>query len=379
MTSIIQSKPDRKYEVELWWQGTTKVGEIGRLLNSFKWTETRNGVDAIDFNIDQGVLKEYCDKIGEEPQTLLQIKNTDVKIKRYDEYRLGGFVNDFPDPNYNQSNSTVSIACDGYLNLLEDQVIREAKTYTQQYTTDIASDLIKYACDKAGSTLGITISSENYYDTGVKRDRTYDNQQNIKDAVVNLTSLGDGSNDFDFRFTPMRVFEAYDTNNPLVHDMTVVYPAPAKANGKQAGALSMSVGLVADMANYVIAKGSGQGDETITSTAQDATSIAQYGVHEAVISYSDVSEMATLQQYAEAELETRKVPLFLPKPQVNGAEFDVGVIHAGDVIRVQNDKSPWFSIDGYYRIEEMTVTVDSNGNETVDLTLSDLGLSKAGI
>lgn len=374
-----QSKPDRKYEVELWWRGTTKVGEIGRLLNSFKWTETRNGVDSIDFNIDQAVLKEYCDKIGEEPQTLLQIKNTDVKVKRYGEYRIGGFVNDFSDPNYNQSNSTVSIACDGYLNLLSDQIIREDKTYSQWYTTDIAGNLIEYACSKSGSTLGITISGENYYNTGVKRDRTYDNQQNIKDAVVNLTSLGDGSHDFDFRFTPFRVFEAYDANSPLVHDLTIIYPSPSKANGKEAGALSMNVSLISDMANYIVVKGSGNGDVTKTVTVQDTESIAQYGVHERVLSYSDVEEEATLQQYGEAELATSKKPLFLPRPQVNGAEFDVGVIHAGDVVRVANNKSPWFNIDGLYRIEEMTVTVDDTGNETVDLTLSDIGLSQEGV
>ena len=82
MATIIKSKPTRKYEVEVWWQGKTFIGEIGRLLNSFSWKEVRNGVDAIDFNIDQGILMDYCNKIGEQPSTLLQIKNTDIKIKR---------------------------------------------------------------------------------------------------------------------------------------------------------------------------------------------------------------------------------------------------------------------------------------------------------
>lgn len=368
------SKPMRKYKVEVWWRNRTKVGEIGRLLNSFKWTESRNGVGSIDFNIDQGVLSDYCQKIGEDPAVLLQLKNTDIKLKRYGKYRIGGFVNDFPDINFNQSNTTVSVSCDGYLNLLADQMVTDTRRYTQQYTADIASDLIRYACAKSGSTLDITISNANYYATQVRRDRTYDNKQNIKDAVVNLTSLGDGSNDFDFRFTPFREWESYDINNPVVHDMTVIYPAPAKASNRQAGATSMSMKLVSSMANYIIARGSGQGDTTLVVTASDAESIAQYGIHESVLDYSDISVRETLLQHAEAELAVKKLPIFLPQPKVNGAEFDVGSIHAGEVIRVINNKSPWFKVDGLYRIEEMVVSVNSEGSEEVDLTLSSLGV-----
>ena len=370
------SKPMRKYEVEVLWRNRTKVGEIGRLLNSFKWTESRNGVGSIDFNIDQGVLSDYCQKIGEDPAVLLQLKNTDIKLKRYGKYRIGGFVNDFPDINFNQSNTTVSVSCDGYLNLLADQLITDTRRYTQQYTADIASDLIRYACAKPGSTLDITISNANYYATQVRRDRTYDNKQNIKDAVVNLTSLGDGSNDFDFRFTPFREWESYDINNPVVHDMTVIYPAPAKASSRQAGATSMSMKLVSSMANYIVARGSGQGDTTLVVTASDAESIAQYGIHESVLDYSDISVRETLLQHAEAELAVKKLPIFLPQPKVNGAEFDVGSIHAGEVIRVINNKSPWFKVDGLYRIEEMVVSVNSEGSEEVDLTLSSLGVKQ---
>lgn len=370
------SKPMRKYEVEVWWRNRTKVGEIGRLLNSFKWAESRNGVGSIDFNIDQGVLSDYCQKIGEDPAVLLQLKNTDIKLKRYGKYRIGGFVNDFPDINFNQSNTTVSVSCDGYLNLLADQLITDTRRYTQQYTADIASDLIRYACAKSGSTLDITISNANYYATQVRRDRTYDNKQNIKDAVVNLTSLGDGSNDFDFRFTPFREWESYDINNPIVHDMTVIYPAPAKASSRQAGATSMSMKLVSSMANYIIARGSGQGDTTLVVTASDAESIAQYGIHESVLDYSDISVRETLLQHAEAELAVKKLPIFLPQPKVNGAEFDVGSIRAGEVIRVINNKSPWFKVDGLYRIEEMVVSVNSEGSEEVDLTLSSLGVKQ---
>lgn len=373
---MIGTRKQRKYEVEIWYQGKERIGEIGRLLNSFKWSETRNGVSTIDFNIDQSVLQEYCSMRGEQPSTLLQLKNTDVKVKRNGEYRLGGFVNDFPDPNFNQSNATVSIACDGYLNLFADQIIREDKRYSQQETTDIFWDLINYANTKQGSLLSVAKDATNWFKTGIKRDRTYDNQQTIKDLLVNLTSLGDGSNDFDFRFNAQRQVQTFNANKPVVHDMTIIYPAPGKTTRRLAGATSMSVGLVSDMANYIIAKGSGTGSETKIATAQDGASIKQYGVHEAVISYSDVGDLDTLMQHAQAELAVRKQPVFLPKPKVNGAEFDVSKIHAGDVIRVQNHKSPWFDIDSLYRIEVMEVDVDENGSEDVSLTLSALGVNQ---
>lgn len=360
----------RKYEVEVWYQGKTLMGEIGRLLNSLKWKEVRNGVDSIDFNIDQGVLMDYCNKIGEDPATFLQIKNTDIKLKRNGEYRLGGFVNDFPDPNFNQSNATVSIACDGYLNLLSDQIV-QTQIYNQWYTVDIASDLIIGVNDRTNSTLGISIDYDNHFSPKVKRDRTYDNDQIVSDCLVALTSLGDGSNDFDFRFDPFRKFQTFDFNNPTIWPDTIEYPAPRKG----IGANSMSVGVVADMANRIIAKGSGSGEDvTARAVADDIPSQKQYGIHEAVVMYNDVKAVDTLKQYAEAELQVRKQPIFLPKPVVNGALFDVGRIHAGDVIRVVNRKSPWFQVDGLFRIEEMEVTVDENMSESVSLTLSNLGV-----
>ena len=360
---------NRKYEVEVWYQGTTLLGEIGRLLNSFSWTETRNGVGGIDFNIDESVLKEYCDQIGEEPKVFLQLKNTDIKVKRNGAYRIGGFVNDFPDPNLNQGNSTVSISADGYLNLLSDQ-ITQVTSYANTETTDIAWDLVDKVTNRTGSALGITKDTTNWFVTGVNRDRKYDNDQYVKDLLVALTSLGDGSNDFDFRFTPFRGLQTFDFNNPTVHSLAIEYPAPRKG----IGALQMNIGVISDMANRVVVKGSGQGEATISVTVENSSSIETYGIHEAVVSYSDVTDAATLTEKANAILAVKSYPILLPKATVNGSEFDVSSIHAGDLVRVINNKSPWFAVDGYFRIEEMKVNIDSNSNEEVELTLSNLNL-----
>lgn len=358
----------RKYEVEVWHQGTTLLGEIGRMLNSFSWVETRNGVGGIDFNIDESALKEYCDSIGEDAKTFLQLKNTDIKIKRYGSYRTAGFVNDFPDPNYNQSNSTVSIAADGYLNLLADQIVQNP-SFSQVETTDIAWNIVNGVSSRAGSTLGITKDSTNWFATGVLRDRTYDNQQYVKDLLVNLTSLGDGSKDFDFRFTPMRKMQTFDYNSPTIHDVTIQYPAPTKPN-KGVGATSMTLRVASEMVNKVIAKGSGQGSATLVAEYQDDTSIAQYGIHEAVVLFSDISDTTILMQKAQAIVAAKKDPIVLPVVNVNGATFDISLIHAGDVIKVINTKSPWFPIDAYFRIEEIKVSIDKNSNEDIELILS---------
>lgn len=360
----------RKYEVEVWYRNSTLLGEIGRLLNSFSWTETRNGVGGIDFNVDESILVDYCTRIGEDPKTFLQLDNTDIKVKRNGEYRTGGFLCDFPDPNFNQGNSTVSIAADGYLNLLSDQVT-QTTSYVGVDTTAIAWDLVNGVSSRAGSTLGITKDTANWFTTGVLRDRTYDNDQYVKDLLVALTSLGDGANDFDFRFTPFRNLQTFDFNNPTVWgDVIIEYPAPRKG----IGATSMGVKGISRTVNRVIAKGSGQGDATLKVTVEDAASIAERGIHEQTVAYSDVSEVATLTQKAQAILSVKRQPILLPGVHVSGTEFDVGAIHAGDVVKVVNSKSPWFGVSSYYRIEEMKVTVDANGSEDVELTLSNTGL-----
>lgn len=366
----------RKYEVEVWWQGNTKLGEIGRLINSensFSWTETRNGVGGIDFNIDMGVLREYCSSIGEDPKVFLQYKNTDIKLKRYGEYRMGGFVNDFPNTNFNTKNSTVSVSADGYLNLLADQITQNT-AFKNTETTEIVWDLVNGVSSRPGATLGITKDNTNWFATGINRDRTYDNDQYVKDLVVALTSLGDGSSDFDFRFSPFRSLQTFDFNNPIFHkDIIVSYPAPKRG----AGAIGMSADIAFDIVNRVIVKGSGQGESTKSVTKQDNESISQYGIHESVVSYSDVSEESTLSDKADAILAAKAWPSIIPSLMVNGSEFNISNIHAGDVITVNSQRSLWFDIGGLYRIEEMKVAVDKNNNEDVSLKLSNVGLSGA--
>lgn len=360
----------RKYDLEIWYRGQTKLGEIGRLVNSLKWTEKRNGVGGIDFNIDNGQLINYCQHINEDPMEFIQQFNTDVKLKRNGQYRIGGFLADFPEPNFNQNNMTQNFSADSYENLLSDQRVQTSQ-YSQVETTDIAWDIIADNNARQYSTLGITKSTSHWFTTGVKRDRTYDNDQMSLDALIKLTSLGDGSHDFDFRLTPLREFQTFDFNNPTIHsDVIVEYPAPRRG----IAATSTTVGFLTTLANDILAKGSGQGTATLLAESSDINSKLQYGNHDKVISYSDVSVANTLQQYADAELKIMKQPIFLPKVHVNGSQFDLNNIYAGDVIRVKNSKSPWFGVDGYYRIEQMVVTVNQNSDEDIELTLSNIGL-----
>lgn len=360
----------RKYEVEVWYRGNVKLGEIGRLLNSLKWTETRNGTGGIEFNIDNAILIDYCQKIGTDPAEFIQLINTDIKVKRNGQYRVGGFLADMPEPNFNQDNTTQNFSADGYLNLLSDQRV-QTPNYSQVETTDIAWDLIADNNARQYSILGITKSASNWFTTGMKRDRTYDNDQMVADCLVKLTSLGDGSHDFDFRFTPFREFQTFDANNPTIfRNVVIEYPAPRKG----IMATNLGVSVVGAVANDILAKGNGQGEATMLASSADIESKLQYGNHDKNISYSDVSIQTTLQQYADANLATYKQPIFLPKVHVSGAQFDVSIIHAGDVIRVSQTKIPWYKTSGFYRIEKIDVKVDNNGSEDIELTLSNVGL-----
>ena len=357
---------NRRYEIEVWWRGQTFVGEIGRLCRNINYSMTRNGVYTLDFSIDSTAYREWCESINEDPMNVLMVKNADIKLKRNGEYVLGAFVADYPDPQFNQDNSVINIACDGYLNLLADQLIDPVR-YNQWDGTAIAWDLINKKNQRPNSTLGITLGT--VFNTGKKRDREYADYQEVKESIINLTSLGDGQNDWDFEIDAMRRFNTYDKLGSYRPEIALEYPAPRKG----IGVLSMGYLISGEMANRVILKGSGQGVDTLLSIREDNDSQIKYGVHEATLMFSDISIQNTLDEHAESELRARKDPAILPQPVVSGAQFDLDTIKLGDVITMNNQGDPLFAIRGEYRIEQIDVRLDENMAETIKLTLSTHG------
>lgn len=191
------------------------------------------------------------------------------------------------------------------------------------------------------------------------REMKYD-LQNIKDALIDLTTLEDDN--FDFEFTPDRVFKCYDRKGLDKYDIEAVYPGNIH---------SMTISRSAvDLANKIYNIGSGIGDERVEYYATDTLSRQTYGTRESVITNSNVTIEDTLAAQANGELAVRKKPTNEPSIIIRDGSINPSNVQVGDGIVVKVDNDAYLgTINGMYRVLEMRLNVDENNVEEVTLTV----------
>lgn len=190
------------------------------------------------------------------------------------------------------------------------------------------------------------------------RELKYD-LQNVKDALIDLTTLEDDN--FDFAFRPDRTFDCFAKKGE-VKDIEAVYPGNIHSLEITRSA--------ADLANKIYNIGSGIGDERIESYASDTTSRQTYGTRESVITNSNITLQDTLDAQAQGELLLRKDPTDEPYITIRDGSINPSNVQVGDSIYVLVEGDEYLStINGLYRIMEMKLSIDSENMEDVSLTL----------
>lgn len=184
--------------------------------------------------------------------------------------------------------------------------------------------------------------------------------QNVKDAIMELTEMQ--TDNFDFEFTPDRVFNVMDRKGSDKVEIEAVYPGNIHSMTIERSA--------ANMANKIYNLGSGIGDERLEYLGYSTPSRQTYGTREAVLVNSNVDRMDTLIAQAEGEIALRKEPTDLPQVVVRDGSINPSNTQVGDaiIVRVENDDFLG-TINGLYRILKYDLTVDDNNVEQVSLTL----------
>lgn len=352
--------PQLKYEFELWINGVM-VADISKLAQSRKFTIRRNDSEELTFNLDVTAFEKHCAKAGRDPEATLVPYVTDVRVKRNGGYLFGVQVVDL---NYTfaEDGGTIAVKCTGFLDLFRDRYI--TKSYVDTEATDIARDMLDDTQVVYGD-FGVENGAEQY-DTGVERTRNYIDQ-NIKDALVNLTNLIDGN--FDFRFGYDRKFYTYEMQGTYWPNLKYTYPYNVKSISTPKTGLNTY--------NYVIGLGSGFGEETIRSVASDTPSRLNYGTRMKIVSFNSVSEQDTLDQNTAAELDKSKDLLILPKITVSGEFCDLNTVWVGDRVPIEVQGHPSLPLSDIYRIEQIECTLDENDAEDIDLTVDNYGFVQA--
>lgn len=223
-------------------------------------------------------------------------------------------------------------------------------------------------------------TGHNYADVGyTNREFNYE-LQNVKDAIMDLTQMGEDY--FEFEFTPDRIFNTYERKGSDRTDIEVYYPGNVQSLTVDRSA--------ADMANKIQEIGSGIGDERLEVIVSDLDSRRLYGTREGVTTQNNVSLTETLQGLAQGELDNRggiipKVSVTIQDGSING-----GNIQTGDVIAVRigeylgvlgQQQTPEMKIhlelfgdvEGWYRVEQIQARISQDGMETITLQLKWLG------
>lgn len=361
----------QRYAVELWSRGGVLLADVSPFVKNFRYAMQRNEAEDLSFEIDLNSYEELCASIGTNPTAILGAYQTDVKVQRLApdgtwSYLFGAHVGDAP-TELGEIDSTIHVNASGYLNLLIDRYVSPSP-FVQVDAVEIAWQLIDETQTQTNGTLGMTQGAQQA--TTVPRDRAYEPRQNVKEAILNLSRLIDGS--FDFRFTHDREFETYSMiGTDQSATLEFVYPqniVEVRVPRIGRGALY----------NKVYGLGSGFGADQLASTQGDNTSQLNYGLHERITSFNSVSEQQELDENTLAHLDLHKGLLEIPQMTVSGEDFDLSSYGIGDRITVRIEDHPYLAtVNGVYRIERLEVAVDENEAELVKIYFDNYGLEDA--
>lgn len=254
------------------------------------------------------------------------------------------------------SNNWATIYCYGWFELLEHRYLSSQKTYDQIEAGEIAWDLIDTL--QADSDMGIL--KGDIAET-MLRDRTYDDTQNVYEAIVNLTNVING---FDFEINDNKVFNVYEEIGVDRTDLILEYGYNIK-----------TVDITEDFKNPVnraiVLGDSGDIEDPLRITRNNTDLQALYGVREGLLNEMMVTEISTLQEKGDALIRKRGNELFRVTLDLIKSSFPtIGDFALGDTItlKIQNGI---YNIERPFRIYEWSINYEDTGVEILDLVLGD--------
>lgn len=351
------------YAIELWDIDGIFIADVSNMVvGGFSYTAKRNDIEALTFKLDLIQYQKLLATINAVAQNVLEPYVTDVKVKRNGTYLFGTQVVEVS-YGFDSVDAVVEVKCDGYLNYFKDRYISAVNfpgNYNNKTYAQMAWNLINDTQAQTNGDFGVTLGADTAsagQSAARTRQEDYDNQE-VKDGIINLTKLDDDN--FDFYFT---------------HDKKL-YLTPRQGSDKP-HIIFTYPDTIADMtvrrdastiANKIIGIGSGMGEERLISTASDSTSQITYKVRERVETFNSVSQQSTLNQNTSGRLAIFKDMYVVPEISTHDNTLDLNELWIGDSITVRLDNSIT-TINGLYRIEELSVKIDVNFAESVKLKL----------
>ena len=263
---------------------------------------------------------------------------------------------------------TISMGGKDLWSYYDHRLLNKTQTFAavDQYT--MVKTIIDYTNTLTAGDIGLVIPSAT---SGVTRDRTYyaHEYRVVSDIIEALSSLQDG---FDFRWLYTGSVQAgfiatmeFAARMGRSTDLTFELGKNVEITNYQVDGVSMS--------NRVTAIGAGEGTAMVNSVAADAGSLARYPLLESAFVRKTVSTQSVLDAHAAAQLQNVQAPIQTITVKIidNGPDVKLGSFIIGDDVRVVAS-SGFVNIDDRFRILSYTVEINESGEETTELSLTQL-------
>lgn len=350
-----------KYEIEVWSKDGRPMGDIRSLCKNLTWSKTRNDAESVTFDIDLNRYEQYIEKIGftTNPREFMEVGRNDIRIKRNGKYLLGANIIKF-EYSVDDPSITMKVSATGYLNYYKKRYI--SMNYVATPQQDILWGVINACNQVPGGDYGIR--------WGAHVGGTYlrDRNQVRKEVKSFFQQMANVINGPDFEFTADKKLNTFEAQG--VHRPTALLRYPGNISGFS---FARSVESVA---NFIYGIGSGNGEDAIQTTAFDSASADYLYRREQIATYNSVTEQNTLNQNTAAVLHYAADVIELPTITVRPDALDFSDVGIGDTIPVEmlGNKS-LAHINGYYRIESISCSVDDNDSETASITFDDIDVA----
>lgn len=364
---------DRKvYEIRIY-RNRDYIGNLGKIARELTWTVNRNpqvGYNSLSFKVDQLAFDRWCQGHGVETADLITPIHTDCEIWVRNDPQAEpvcvawGYLYAYPTLVANTDALDYQFTFkDQFLKLQGASKIPNGTTYTQQPANSVVMDIISKAQirqDPNRFGFGVGLNP-----TLPKIDRTYNDWKPVSEAVAEMCDNSTGAGQFD-----VWIDQNYKVNiaKPRGKDsgLVFVYPYnPATAQIPMSAAPTYE--QAPELATAILAVGSGQGDAAVSVLVKDDKAIAKYGYIEQYQQYSSITQEATLQQKALADLQNAVYPDPAPTISVNGVFINWENFGVGDRIDYVNNVAVSYGLAGHVRVATITVNCDGNRNESIQL------------
>lgn len=369
-----------EYAVNLYLNGGL-IGDCRKLAQNLQYSRRRTkvGADSIDFTINDKLFNEWCKQMGVTINDILKPLALECRVVRNGVELVGGFLAVMPAYQPLQTSANLALRFDGFLNLLNGVYIRDLSTNLPMGQISgpaggLVSDMIMFAdgvATSAGKAYGFT---EGDIDELANIVNTFDNYKTVKDWICDRCDNTTGAGPFEVYFHADKTYDvkADDNFGDIITDWVAFYPMMLN----NTSVASISAEEVGNFASAVMGLGAGEisanaeENTAIFAFEADEDAVKEYGYYETLYQNSSVSSPSVLQRNIQAELWNREDPIWQPQITLKGiqvAPTPIGSnkIWVGDTITINNSIDLTGMTNGAFRVNELSVAVSANGDETI--------------